>query len=352
MPERRASRSGDAVPGRPVWPTGGVDRVAQLAAGGYLPATATDTTGLPPAVAAHAVRTYTEPGDTVLDPDCGAGTVLVEAVRAGRHAVGMTGGRWWPLARGNLNAAKLAGALTDGMVLQRPDSGSGYPRSAQPRSGQRRSGQPWSERPRGDLTAGTASGLTGRVDLLLTGVRLDSGPDRTRSRREAVGSPGGLDSDPRTDLVRVTADRLAAVLARCRPLLRPGGHVILLVQPGRSVATPAGAPAATEAPDVVTVTAARAGLVPVERCLAPITHRPSPNHRPSRTRRRSADRGHRRPVPATTHLDVYVFLAPPDVGAPAAAALPVPTPTVATAEGPRPSPGAAGRLDAPGRWAA
>lgn len=134
MPERRASRSGDATPGRPVWPTGGVDRVAQLATGGYLPATATDTTGLPPAVAAHAVRFYTEPGDMVLDPDCGAGTVLVEVVRAGRHAVGMTGGRWWPLARANLNTAKLAGAPTDGMVLQRPGS----------LSGQRRSGQAWS----------------------------------------------------------------------------------------------------------------------------------------------------------------------------------------------------------------
>lgn len=342
MPERRASRTGDAVPGRPVWPTGDVDRAAQLATGGYLPATATDTTGLPPAVAAHAVRSYTEPGDMVLDPDCGAGTVLVEAVRAGRHAVGMTGGRWWPLARANLNAAKLAGALTDGMVLQRPGSP----------SEQRRSGQAWSGEPRGDLTAETASGLAGRVDLLLTGVRLDGAPDRTRSRRGVVGSPGGLDSDPRTDRVRVAADRLAAMLVRCRPLLRPGGHVVLLVQPGRSVVTPAGAPAATEAPDVVTAAATRAGLEPVERCLAPITHRPSPNHRPSRTRRRSADRGHRRPVPPTTHLDVYVFRVPPDVGAPAAAALPVPTPTVATAEGPRLSPRPAGRLDARGRWAA
>lgn len=339
MPERRASRSGDTVPGRPVWPTGDVDRAAQLATGGYLPATATDTTGLPPAVAAHAVRSYTEPGDMVLDPDCGAGTVLVEAVRAGRHAVGMTGGRWWPVARANLNAAKLAGALTDGMVLQRPGSP----------SGQRRSGQPWSGQPRGDLTAGIASGLTGRVDLLLTRVRLDREPGRIWSPRAAVGSPGGPDPDRRTQRVGVAADRLAAVLARCRPLLRPGGHVIFLVQPAQPVATPAGAPAATEAPDAVTVAAARSRLIPVERCVAPITHRRSPNHRPGRTRRRSA---HRRPVSATTHLDVYVFRVPPDVEALAAAALPVPTPTVAAAEGPRPSPGPAGRLDAPGRWAA
>lgn len=346
MPERRASRSGDATPGQALWPTGGVDRVAQLAAGGYLPATAADTTGLSPAVAAHAVRSYTEPGDMVLDPDCGAGTVLVEAVRAGRHAVGMTSGRWWPVARANLNAAKLAGALTDGMVLQRPGSRSGQPPSGQPESGQPRSGQP-----RGDLTAGAASGLTGRVDLLLTRVRLDREPERSGSRRGAAESPGGLDWDRRTQRVGVAADRLAAVLARCGPLLRPGGHVILLVQhgqPGQPVATPAEAPAA-ETPDAVTVAAARAGLVPVERCPAPITHRRSPNHRPGRTRRRSA---HRRPVPTTTHLDVYVFRVTPDVEALAAAALPVPTPTVAAAAEPGPSPAPAGRPDAPERWAA
>lgn len=336
MPERRASRCGGVTPGQAMWPTGGVDRVAQFAAGGYLPATAADITGLPPAVGAHAVRSYTEAGDMVLDPDCGAGTVLVEAVRAGRHAVGMTSGRWWPVARANLNAAKLAGALTDGMVLQRPGSRSGQPPTGQPRSGQ----------PHGDLTAGTASGLTGRVDLLLTRVRLDREPERSGSRRAAVGSPGGPDPDRRTQRVGVAADRLAAVLARCRPLLRPGGHVIVLVlvQP----VAEAGAPAAG-ASDAVTVAAARAGLVPVERCLAPITHRRSPDHRPGRTRRRSA---HRRPVPTTTHLDVYVFRVAHDVEALAAAALPVPTQTVEAAAEPGPFLAPAGRRDVPERWAA
>ena len=344
MSERRASRA--EVPGAapPVWPTGGVDRVAQLAAGGYLPATATDATGLPPAVAAHAVRFYTEPGDLVLDPDCGAGTVLVEAVRAGRHAVGMTSGRWWPAARANLNAAKLAGALADGMVLQRPA----------PRTGRSRSGRPRPGQPHRDLTAGATNGLTGRVDLLLTRLRLDRESGRIGSRRAAVGSPGGPDSDPRTDRVRPAADRLGAALTRCRPLLRPGAHVIVLVQIGRSLAL-ADVRVATgtaDAPDAVTVAAARAGLVPIQRCLAPTTLRRSQNHRPSRTRRRSADRGHRRPVLPTTYLDVYVFQVPPDVEDPAAAALPVPTPTPAATLNPRPAPAPAGQLDPPERWAA
>lgn len=329
MPDRRASRSGDAVPARSVWPTGGIDRIAQLAAGGYLSATASDTSRIPPAVAAHAVRAYTPPGDMVLDPDCGAGTVLVEALRAGRHAVGMTAGRWWPVARANLTAAKLAGALTDGMVLQRPGRRSGYPR--------------------GDLAAATVAGLAGRVDLLLTCVRLDREPDRTGSRRGAVESPGSPDPDPRTDRVRVAADRLAAVPVRCRPLLRPGGHVILVVQPGRHTGQPIDAPAASDAPDAITGAAARAGLIAVERCLAPTT----PRRPPGRRRRRPAARGLGRPVPATPHLDVYVFRVPPDVDEPAAAALPVPTRTpVAAAESPAPVPAPAGPLAASGRWAA
>lgn len=66
----------------------------------------------------HAITAYTRPGDTVLDPDCGAGTVLTEALRSGRHAIGLTGQpRWWPVARANITAAKYDGATPDGMVL-------------------------------------------------------------------------------------------------------------------------------------------------------------------------------------------------------------------------------------------
>ncbi|MFE1961543.1 DNA methyltransferase [Streptomyces sp. NPDC059479] len=101
-----------------VWATGQHSGPAELAAGGYLPDTAGDAFRIPPTVARHAISLYTRPGDTVLDPDCGSGTVLVEALRTGRHAVGLTKQkRWWPLARANISAAKHDGALTDGMVL-------------------------------------------------------------------------------------------------------------------------------------------------------------------------------------------------------------------------------------------
>ena len=67
------------------------------------------------------VQRIPRPGETVLDPQCGAGTVLVEALRSGRHAVGITEmPRWWPVARANATAAKRDGATTDGMVLDGP----------------------------------------------------------------------------------------------------------------------------------------------------------------------------------------------------------------------------------------
>src|ERR1039457_5264417 len=42
-----------------------------------------------PVFAREAVKTFTEPGDFVLDPFCGGGTTLVEALSLGRRAAGM-----------------------------------------------------------------------------------------------------------------------------------------------------------------------------------------------------------------------------------------------------------------------
>ena len=41
-----------------------------------------------PAIAAHPVAVYTQPGDLVLDPMCGIGTVI-EAIHQGRDAIGL-----------------------------------------------------------------------------------------------------------------------------------------------------------------------------------------------------------------------------------------------------------------------
>ncbi|ABW11969.1 conserved hypothetical protein [Parafrankia sp. EAN1pec] len=141
-------------------------------------------TALPPfggvavsaAVAAHAIAVYSQPGDTVCDPDCGPGTVVAEAVHARRHAVGITTDPdRWETARAVLTLAKARGARGDGMILDRlPD------------------GESW-------------TGL-GLVDLVLTAI---GPPD--------PAEPAGPDGD-----------RLREQLAAYRDLPRPGGHLVVL----------------------------------------------------------------------------------------------------------------------------
>jgi hypothetical protein len=51
-----------------------------------------------PQVASNLVRLLTQPGDCVLDPFCGCGTTLVEAVKLGRSAIGLDNNRVGVLA--------------------------------------------------------------------------------------------------------------------------------------------------------------------------------------------------------------------------------------------------------------
>ncbi|MEY8043693.1 TRM11 family methyltransferase, partial [Saccharopolyspora cebuensis] len=76
----------------------------------YTPESTAHPAKMLPAVAAHAIRHYTRPGDLVLDPMCGIGTTLVEALHTGRHALGVEyEPHWVHLARDNVALAHQAG---------------------------------------------------------------------------------------------------------------------------------------------------------------------------------------------------------------------------------------------------
>jgi len=64
-----------------------------------------------PAIAAIVIDAFTQPGDLVIDPMCGIGTTLVEAIHLGRDAAGM---EYEPdfvhLTLGNLQHARARGA--------------------------------------------------------------------------------------------------------------------------------------------------------------------------------------------------------------------------------------------------
>jgi hypothetical protein len=161
-----------------VWPTGLLAVAGRDGADGdgWRGGAAADM-AVPAAVAAHAIALYSRPGDTVCDPDCADGAVVVEAVRARRHAVGITTDpHSWQTARHALTVAKAEGAPGDGTILDRPPDG-------------------WSW-----------AGL-GPVDLLLTAIGPPTDP----------ASPHGL-----------TGDWLAARLAGYRDLSRPAGRLVVV----------------------------------------------------------------------------------------------------------------------------
>ncbi|MGH3430319.1 MAG: TRM11 family SAM-dependent methyltransferase, partial [Mycobacteriales bacterium] len=71
--------------------------------GRYLPESTAHPAKMLPAVAAHAITHYTRPGDLVLDPMCGIGTTLIEALHLGRPAVGVEyEPPWVQITRANL----------------------------------------------------------------------------------------------------------------------------------------------------------------------------------------------------------------------------------------------------------
>ena len=72
-----------------------------------------------PELAARAILAYTDPGDLVIDPCCGVGTVLVEAIHHGRRAVGVEPNRRQAaLATANISNARHQGAPGRAAVLE------------------------------------------------------------------------------------------------------------------------------------------------------------------------------------------------------------------------------------------
>ncbi len=272
-------------PGSSVWSTGQRSPLEQLREAGCVPGTEIDHERVPPAVAAHAIAVYSRPGDLVLDPDCGAGTVLNAALSAGRDALGLTSRtQWWSLARANVTAAKIAGAWCDGSVLD-----------AHPKV----------------FATARAAGLIGRVGLVLTALRTKPGP------------ANGSDRDP----VEFALADIAATMSLCESLLRSGGHIVIVARPRRR---PDGTLTDLTTPLIAAATAA--GLAPIERCVALTAGLRGSRlvTRASLAARRAAARARAAGVPTAlpAHHEVLVFGHAHDVELAAAAASGVPRPTM------------------------
>lgn len=244
-----------------------------------------------PAVAAHAIEHYTDPGDLVLDPMCGIGTTLVEAVRSGRDAVGVEyEHRWVNVTQANLDLAHATGTTSIGQVI------------------------------RGDarhLTDVLPDNLHGRVALVVTSPpygpathgHVDTIPGQgVHKRNNRYGSP--LD---RHNLANLGHRRLlsgfTSILASCLPFLRPGGHVVITVRPWREHSE------LVDLPAQILSCGIDAGLVPFERCVALLARIAEDDQLVGRGSffqrdfvRKQRDAG--LPAHLIVHEDVLVFQAP------------------------------------------
>ncbi|NUT51438.1 MAG: site-specific DNA-methyltransferase, partial [Saccharothrix sp.] len=101
------------TPAVSVWTTAQTSPAAQRK-NKYTPESTAHPAKMLPEVVRHAVTHYTRPGELVLDPMCGIGTTLVEAVRLGRRAVGVEyEPHWVEVANANLNLAREQGVGGD-----------------------------------------------------------------------------------------------------------------------------------------------------------------------------------------------------------------------------------------------
>jgi modification methylase len=228
-----------------VWPTAQQTSKTQRA-GRYLPASMAHPAKMLPAIARHAITAYTDPGDVVVDPMCGIGTSLVEAVHLGRGGVGVEyEPRWAELARANLAYAKAHGASGTGRVL----FGDGC-----------------------DLPRVVPAALRGRVALVLTSPPYGAsvhghvtatpkrGVAKTNDRYTVTRSRGGGNLAHASD--GGLLDAFTDILAATHSVLQPGGIVVITARPWRRNGVLVDFPAA------VVTAAEHAGLTLLERNVA------------------------------------------------------------------------------------
>jgi tRNA G10 N-methylase Trm11 len=189
-----------------------------------------------PELARRAISAYSEPGQLVVDPMCGIGTTLVEAIQLGRNALGVElERRWASHASANLARAREQGARGRGGVLE--GDARQLPRLLT-RAGRRGVLSP--EAPPDGTAGGKVARLgSGSVDLILTSppygrdIQLIDKPAWIRGgslgakdARNYSGDPGNL-GHARGEPYRAA---MAEVYEACAAALKPGGFLVVVTK--------------------------------------------------------------------------------------------------------------------------
>jgi len=224
-----------------VWPTAQQPAAIQRA-GRYLPGSTAHPAKMLPAIARQAIAAYSHPGDLVLDPMCGIGTTLVEAIHLGRTAIGVElEPRWAALASANTAHSRRQGAPGAATVV----------------TGDAR-----------QLPTLVDPDLVGRVALVLTSPpygRSLHGQVSARPGRGVAKFDDAYSRDPTNlGLVNQPAllDALKDIFLGCQQLLRSGGLLVLTARPYRH------RDHLVDLPGQLTQVAEAAGLVLYERNAA------------------------------------------------------------------------------------
>lgn len=258
-----------------------------------MPGSAAHPAKMHPGIAAHAITTYTQPDDLVLDPMCGIGTTLVEALHLGRNALGIEyEPKWATLAARNARSAVQERGM---------GTGPGIVRCGDARH----------------LTNLAPADARGEVALVVTSPPY--GPSvhgQVRSSRE-TGEPGVVKKDfryghDRTNLAHVSTDQLleafTEILAQCRTMLRPGGTAVITTRPWRERGE------LIDLPSAVLAAGRAAGLVPSERCVALLAGIRNSRlvTRPSFFQMKNVRDARRQGIPLSVvqHEDVLIFTRP------------------------------------------
>jgi modification methylase len=206
--------------------------------GRYVAGSAGHCDRTPPDLAATLVHRYSRPGGLVVDPCVGTGTMLVEAVHAGRNGLGLDiEPGWVSLARTNLGLATRQGATGRARIIHADAT---------------------------RLPARVPTRLRGTVDLVLTSAPAGKTMPAYRHAPHRSGTcrPVGTVGVPRVGRVPAGAG-LGRVLAGCGALLRPGGLAAVVFS-----REPAHRSLITGEPDHVVPAGLRAGLEVVDYLFA------------------------------------------------------------------------------------
>ncbi|GAB3436384.1 hypothetical protein GCM10027436_15280 [Actinophytocola sediminis] len=214
----------------------------------YTPESTAHPAKMLPEVVRHAVAHYTQPGELVLDPMCGIGTTLVEAVRLGRRAVGVEyEPHWVEVANANLRLAREQGVGGEDGIDARVFHGDAR-----------------------QLVTLLPPEYVGQAALVVT-----SPPYGPSTHGQVSVAPGeGIqkyshrygNTLDRGNLANIGHHRLLAgftrILAALRTFLKPGGHIAITIRPWREHAE------LIDLPSHILACGRAAGLIPVERNVA------------------------------------------------------------------------------------